>query len=389
MSTTLIVQWSSFGPFHIARLNAAFKELQPAGIVVMGMEITPRKEKFVWEQMKEPTAFQRCVAVPGKAYERASPVEMWHGVMSVLDRVNPDAVAINGYSNHDAWSALTWCKLYRRPAILMSDSRWEDAPRVTWKEWVKQRIVREYDSALCAGQPQRSYLERLGLGSKRIFEGLDAIDNEFFWRGAEQSRKNPDLYRSLPGLQTPGPFFLASARFVKGKNLDGLLRGYARYRQKLVTASGGRAPWRLVILGDGIERRAIEAQIKAEDIRGVSLPGVRQIDELPVYYGLADVFIHPTYQDTWGLVVNEAMAAGLPVLVSRGSGCALDLVHEGENGFTFVPENAETLADLMVLMSSAQLDLKAMGQASRDLISQWGPKRFAQGLFGAMQAAIH
>jgi len=77
------------------------------------------------------------------------------------------------------------------------------------------------------------------------------------------------------------------------------------------------------------------------------------------------------------------------VLVSRGSGCALDLVHESENGFTFVPESAETLADLMVLMSSAQLDLKAMGQASRDLISEWGPKRFAQGLFGAMQAAMH
>jgi 1,2-diacylglycerol 3-alpha-glucosyltransferase len=385
---TLLVHWSSFGPFHIARLNTAFNDLKSTGVTVVGMEMTSQKEIFGWKQDNGPTSFNRYVVLPGQVFERVSPLKMMRGVISILDRVNPHAVAINGYSYYDSWSALAWCKLHRRPAILMSDSKSDDAPRVAWKEWLKRRIVQQFDSALCAGESSRNYLEQLGIKTEKIFEGLDAIDNDFFWRVAEQARQNPAAYRSLPGLELPEPFFLASGRFVKGKNLDGLLRAYAQYHRRVCETGKRQMPWRLVILGDGPERSALEYLVHSKGIQGVSFAGFCQIDKLPIYHALASVFIHPTYQDTWGLVVNEAMAAGVPVLVSKRAGCSPDLVCEGENGFTFFPEDTETLADLMVFISSGQVDLKAMSQASRDHIRAWGLKRFAQGLYGALQAAI-
>jgi glycosyltransferase involved in cell wall biosynthesis len=86
--------------------------------------------------------------------------------------------------------------------------------------------------------------------------------------------------------------------------------------------------------------------------------------------------------------VNEAMASGLPVLVSDRCGCAGDLVRNGINGFTFDPHNVEELSKLMVDLSRPETDLVAMGQASQEIISQWSPGRFAEGLAQAVDAAI-
>jgi 1,2-diacylglycerol 3-alpha-glucosyltransferase len=386
--TTLVVHFPRFGPYHLARINAAFEELRTSGVKVVGMETASFDDTYAWQQEEGATAFERRVALPARVYERSSRLEMWRGVRSVLDSVNPDAMAIHGYSTCDTWSALAWCNLHNRKAILLSDSKYDDMPRHSCKEWLKQWLVHKFDAALCAGRASRIYLEQLGMKPEQIFEGFDVVDNDFFWRWAEQARRDPGSYRSMPGLGSPEPFFLVSGRFIREKNLDGLLRSYAKYRRVLAETDGGRSPWRLVILGDGPERNALENLVRSEGIQGVSFPGFLQIDQLPIYYGLASFFVHPSHQDTWGLVVNEAMAAGLPVLVSKNSGCAQDLVREGENGFTFASNDVTTLADLMNKVSSGQVDLKAMSVSSRDLIKNWGPARFAQGLRGALRVAL-
>ena len=95
-------------------------------------------------------------------------------------------------------------------------------------------------------------------------------------------------------------------------------------------------------------------------------------------------------REQWGLVVNEAMAAGLPALVSNRCGCAPDLVEEGRNGFTFDPYDAEELARLMLRVSSMSEDGRAaMGQASREIISRWTPETFATNLMKAVQIALN
>jgi glycosyltransferase involved in cell wall biosynthesis len=121
----------------------------------------------------------------------------------------------------------------------------------------------------------------------------------------------------------------------------------------------------------------------------VRLPGFVQYDGLRALYARAGAFILPSVSDPWGLVVNEAMAAGLPVLVSNRCGCAPDLVEEGRNGFTFDPYDIEGLARLMLRMSSmSDAERAAMGQASREIIRRWTPETFATNLMKVVEVAL-
>ena len=120
----------------------------------------------------------------------------------------------------------------------------------------------------------------------------------------------------------------------------------------------------------------------------VRMPGFQQYENLPIYYGLADAFIIPSETEQWGLVVNEAMASGLPVLVSNRCGCVPDLVEEGRNGFTFDPFDETDLADLMLRMSDDGCDRQAMGTASREIIAAWSPERFGRNLIRAANCAM-
>jgi glycosyltransferase involved in cell wall biosynthesis len=119
------------------------------------------------------------------------------------------------------------------------------------------------------------------------------------------------------------------------------------------------------------------------------MPGFKQYEELPHYYAHAGAFIHASTTEQWGLVVNEAMASGLPVLVSNRCGCAADLVKEGENGWTFDPRNEEQMADGMRRISADDEVRFAMGSRSREIIRRWGPDRFAAGLSDAVNASFN
>ena len=105
-------------------------------------------------------------------------------------------------------------------------------------------------------------------------------------------------------------------------------------------------------------------------------------------YRSADLLVVASTHEPWGLVVNEAMASGMPVLVSERCGCAPDLVENGRNGFTFDPYDVDALANLMLQMSSGDCDRLAMGRASREIISRWTPENFAEGLAQAVEAAL-
>jgi len=181
-----------------------------------------------------------------------------------------------------------------------------------------------------------------------------------------------------------GCYFLASCRFVPKKNLAQMLDAYALFRRD---RGDDPADWPLVLLGDGELRPTLEAQ---RDRLGLSahlhMPGFRQYDELPSYYGTAGCFVHASTTEQWGLVVNEAMAAGLPVIVSNRCGCAPVLVRDGANGYSFTPGTVDALDDPMRAMAS-RTDYAAMRQASRALVAEWGPDRFGQGMADAARYA--
>ncbi len=209
--------------------------------------------------------------------------------------------------------------------------------------------------------------------------------------------KAAEVRSQLPQIRAihrlPENYFLASARFVEKKNLLNLIRAYAQYRELAESKSDLRPLtsdlWSLVLLGDGPLRSALSHLIS--DLRlqqSVLLPGFKQYGELPVYYACAKTFIHASTVEQWGLVVNEAMASGLPVLVSNRCGCARDLVHDAVNGFTFDPYNVEQLAQLMLKISGPNFPLSVFGSESLRIIADWCPDRFARGLGRAVESAL-
>jgi glycosyltransferase involved in cell wall biosynthesis len=268
--------------------------------------------------------------------------------------------------------------------IVMSESARDDESRSWWKETIKRHIVNLYGAALVGGQRHLDYLVELGMSRERIFTGYDVIDNDYFARRTAEIRNSALDHRKEHRL--PENYFLASARFVEKKNLPALIRAYAMYRQKLQPSTD--RGWDLVLLGDGRLRETLNSQLSILNLHDhVHLPGFKPYEELPVYYALAKAFVHASTTEQWGLVVNEAIASGLPVIVSERCGCAPELVCG--NGFTFDPTDEHELASRLLEMTSlSDEDLKQFGETSRRIAERFGPERFGEGLNQAAGMAI-
>jgi 1,2-diacylglycerol 3-alpha-glucosyltransferase len=382
----IAVIFHRFGPYHCARLEAAARQCD-----VTGIEVAAEMQDYAWSSVKGAEGYSRVTLFPGGVARRRSAKEVSECVEDALQSCSPTAVAIPGWSDKGALAALRWCTETGTPPILMSESTALDEPRVGWREWIKGRIVDLYSTALVGGERHVDYLVRLGMPRERIFTGYDVVDNEYFAHGANEVRSKKEELRRKYGL--PENYFLASARFIPKKNLPTLLRAYADYRQLAGNTNNRQqttdnSPWDLVLLGDGPLRETLNSQLSTLNLHGhVFLPGFKQYDELPVYYALAKAFVHASATEQWGLVVNEASASGLPVIVSNRCGCVPELVQD--NGFTFDPMNQHELASRLFGMASLSDDEReSLGHASRRIATNLEPNRFGEGLKRAATMAI-
>jgi glycosyltransferase involved in cell wall biosynthesis len=348
---------------------------------ITAIELSLADDTYAWDRVAASSHFRQVTLFHQRDVVHEKGRELSRRIHAALDEAGPEAVALPGWSDRGALAALLWCVRRRVPAVLMSESTAHDERRGWCKETLKRRVVHQCRAALVGGQAHAEYLAGLGMARDRIFLGYDVVDNDHFRAGADAARGQSAEVRQRLGL--PETYFLASGRFIAKKNFASLLHAYARYR-----ALAGSRAWGLVLLGDGELRPALEQLRDDLGLKAcVQLPGFRQYDVLPAYYGLAGAFVHASTVEQWGLVVNEAMAAGLPVLVARPCGCAPDLVREGRNGFTFDPFDMEGLARLLY-RTAYECDRVAMGQASREIIGNWSPETFASNLGRAVSAAL-
>ena len=382
MNSKLVVIWSRFGPYHLARLRGAGQYGANYGFEVHGVEVAQKDSTYDWNVCTSDDGFERHVIHADRDYSSLSLREIRDGVFETLERINPIVVAINGWAVPEAQSALTWCGARpSRVAVLMSETKRDDARRYFWKEVAKRRIVRKFAAALVGGMKQKDYLLDLGFPEDRIFFGYDIVDNDYFQTAADGVRANSGSFRNVRGL--PEKYFFLCTRFLRRKNVDGLLRAYAAYRMR----SNGR-PWGLVIAGNGEEAGVLRDLERSLGLQGVVWPGFIQYDELPLYYSLAEAFVHPAKSEAWGLVVNEAAASGLPLLVSQSVGSRYELVRDGVNGYLFNPTNIQDMCHALSRIAELPTgELARMGRRSAAIVEDWTPHMFGRGLFSAVCAA--
>jgi len=357
------VVFHHIGPYHHARLNAAADRLSVTGIEWSA------KGYDAWGAAATPARYHNVSLFPEATDHFPGSAELRCAFWSALEQTNPDVVAVNGWNNFGSLIAANCCLRRGIPMVVMSESSRQDEPRTWWKEAIKRRIVGLYSAALVGGQRHVEYLVDLGMPPKRVFTGYDVVDNDYFGRRTAEIRNKRGL---------PENYFLASARFIEKKNLSTLIEAYAEYRRRSEIAA--KVPWDLVVLGDGPLRETLNSQLSTLDLNEhVHLPGFKPYDELPLYYALANVFVHASTTEQWGLVVNEAIASGLPVIVSQRCGCVPELVQG--NGVTFDPTNEHELtARLLEMASLSDEERKRLGDNSYRIAANFAPERFGEGL---------
>jgi 1,2-diacylglycerol 3-alpha-glucosyltransferase len=366
------------GPYHHARLNAASDRL-----AVTGIEWSA-KGYDSWGAADATARYQKISLFPEATDNHPGKSELQRAFWSALEQANPDVVAVNGWNNFGSLVAADCCVRRGIPMVVMSESAHKDEPRTWSKEMIKRRIVAQYSAALVGGQRHVEYLVELGMPRDRIFTGYDVVDNDYFARRTLEIRNSKFEIRKQYGL--PENYFLASARFIEKKNLPTLIRAYAAYRQK--SEACGNPPWDVVLPGDGPLREALNSQLSTLNLHAyVHLPGFKQYDELPVYYAFAKAFVHASTTEQWGLVVNEAIASGLPVIVSERCGCVPELVQC--NGFTFEPTDEHELASLLLRMATLSADeRRRLGAASYAIAANFSSERFGEALERAARVAM-
>lgn len=370
---TIAILFDSFGPYHLARLRAA-----QASLDVIGIEIGSRSVEYPWfDSLAAGGALVRLF--PGRTSDAVAPADLRQAIFEALDQGDPATVAVPGWGTRAALYALEWCATRDRPAIMMCDSTAMDARRSRPIEAIKRGIVRRCGSGFASGQRSVAYLESLGLPRLRVTTGYDVVDNDFFARGAADARSDAGEIRTRLGL--PEGYILSLGRLVPKKNLENLVRGYHAY-----VAAAGPAARPLVIAGDGPLAQPLQALVESLGLSArVTFAGHVGYEDLPIYYGLAACFVLASTVEQWGLVVNEAIASGLPVIVSERCGASADLVRPGENGEICAPDAASIAAALDRLLSDS--DLSAFGRRSVEIAADWGLDAFVAGLARASDMA--
>jgi glycosyltransferase involved in cell wall biosynthesis len=380
---TFALNFTNFGPYHLARLRALAGRLAQAGGRLIAYETAAAERTYPWRTERRDEPFTWVTLFPGRVLEELTPMACAGAMRRALRRDRPDALGIVGYVRPEALAALAWARRAGRPALLMSESQQLDHRRVWWKEAIKRRRVSRFSAALVGGPRHRDYLVALGLPAGRIALGYNAVDNRRYAAGAEAARHARQGRRGLPAAR----YFLAVSRFVPEKNLVRLIRAFARYR----TDTPIESAWDLVLCGGGPGEAEVEAAVQTSGYaEAIHRPGFLQEDELARWYAFAGAFVHPSRMEPWGLVVNEAAACGLPLLVSDRAGCAETLVPDppGTTGFRFDPSDEDELTAALVRMAGLADDARqAMGRRAAEVVARWGPDRFAEGTMEALGRA--
>ncbi len=295
------------------------------------------------------------------------------GIARSLDKASPQAIICGGYNYLASWQVARWSDRNKVPLLLWSESTDADhRGGHAAVEILKKFFLRKCEACIVPGRSAFDYLAKLSVPQHVIHTAPDAVDNEFFKRVCSCVLSDAAAYRRK--LDLPERYFLFAGRLVKEKGVFDLLDAYASLDPEL------RSNVALVFAGNGAARAELERKATAIDPGRVHFTGFLHRRELGAVYALADMLVFPTHTDPWGLVVNEAMSCGLPIIATSVAGCTADLVEPGRNGLIIPPSDVARLASAMTLLACDPELRKSMGAHSSEKIGQFSPEACADAL---------
>lgn len=375
MRRRLVILTEIIAPYRIPVFNALARREEIDLHVIFLAESDPHLRD--WLVYKDEIRFSYQVLRSWRRRFRGHNFLLNRGLKEALDGAAPDVILCGGYNYLASWQAMRWAHGSQVPFILWVESTQRDfRSRHRVIEFLKRRFMRGCKAFVVPGKSSFQYVMNYGTVEEDIFIAPNAVDTDLFARQAWAVRKDGDIRRQ--GLQLPARFFLFVGRLVPAKGVFDLVEAYGKLSPELRAAVG------LVFVGEGPAH--VELARRANQIKPgrVHCAGFVHREQLASYYALAEAFVFPSHTDTWGLVVNEAMACGLPVISSEAAGCTADLVQDNWNGRVVARGDVDELVAAMEQLARDSATRARMGSNSKERILRYSPEACAAGITEAV-----
>lgn len=361
---TIALIWAQFSAYHVDRLQAVGKRL--AGRAkVYSIEVCSKSAVYAWAPSNEVKGTEKIRLFEDTRYEDIHFLKRWLAMFRAARKCDTVYIGI-GYNEPDALLLALTLRLVGVRVIMMTASKWDDRPRRSTFELMKMLLLSPFSGALVGGARQISYVRFLGFRKRPVLPGYNTVDIE---RIRSQAQSITDGH--TPEFKDRA--FVYVGRFVPKKLLHHTLNAYAGYVQQ-----AGPEAHRLLMIGSG----ELEADLRAQcDDLGIAhlvdWPGFLDAPDVAARLanGLALVLV--SQEEQWGLVINEALAVGLPVIASSQIGAREALVRNLENGFVVEPGSEDGLTRAMLAVAESESRWRAMAKAASERAWLGDAARFA------------
>lgn len=361
----LMVVTQIMAPTRIPLFNALASD-STIDLTVVYLALTEPSRR--WLLLQDEMRYRRAVLKDLWRWQRSGHyVHVSLGLADVLRRWRPDVVIAGGWDQLAHHQAFALRRRFGYAFIWWVESTLRDR-RIghRWVEAAKKRLVDAADALVVPGRASSDYVAALGASPDRVFVAPNAVDNDFYRAAALDRSKRDGRVR-----------FLYSGRLEPAKGILYLLDAWNRM-------SGDAT---LALAGHGSLESAVRARVMSGSMPPVETLGHLDRDDLAAEYARADALVFPTLSDSWGLVINEAMAAGLPVVTTTAPGAVDDLIEHGANGLVVEPASSDALLDALEQLATDPTLRLEMGSRSAERIARFGPHAWADGVREAAYVA--
>lgn len=275
-----------------------------------------------------------------------------------LKKIKPDVIVVSGWDQPAYYNAYIYSKFSKTKFVVWSGStEYEKSLKRTLTKGLVKSLIKGADSFIAYGSRARKYLISLGANAKKIYISHNTTDINKYKTLTDKYRQTANKLKQELGVSGE-KIILFYGQLIERKGVMDLVEALRKVQMDLPETT-------LLVIGNGQQKKILESKKDIQNLLVLPDPGDEEICK---YFALADVFVLPSKEEVWGLVVNEAMAGGLPVIVSDKAGSSVDLVKNGTNGYIFQSGNTNDLSKkITTILSSKALQTKMSENSKRNI----------------------